>query len=178
MKKTNWRKVKKSLKEEPQAEVSTVIYAGFWSRALSFVIDVFMIGIPISLVIMSLFGHDQMQSISALDVLQGIKPLDENGVEIKPDPMIAITQVGLFSFIVIMLWRFDQGRTPGKRLSKTKILDAKSHREPALWQLVVRFFAYFLSFISLIGFFLPLVHPKKMALHDILSGTIVVYDLD
>jgi uncharacterized RDD family membrane protein YckC len=178
MKTTNWRKVKKSLKTEPQEVKSTVIYAGFWSRVLSFVIDVFMIGIPISLVIMSLFGHDQMQSISAMDVLQGIKPLDENGVEIKPDPMIAIIQIGLFSFIVIMLWKFDHGRTPGKRLSKTKILDAKTHAEPAFWKLIVRFFAYFLSFISIIGFLIPLVHPKKMALHDMVSGTIVVYDLD
>ena len=147
MKKTNEHQIKEQNKELPVASVPSMNYAGFWSRVLSFVMDIFMIGIPISLVIMSIFGHDQMNSVSALDVLQGIKPLDENGLEIKPDPMIAITQLVLFASVVISLWTFDKGRTPGKRLSKTKILDAKTGQSPSVLQFIVRFFAYFLSFI-------------------------------
>lgn len=181
MKKQNWRKVKNRSHSDEVLEQTSVVYAGFWSRLLSFVIDVFMIGIPISLVIMSVFGHDQMSSVSALDVLQGIKPTDVNGEVVEPNPMIAITQITLFSTIVIALWHFDQGRTPGKRLSKTKILDADTLEKPAFWQLVVRFFAYFVTFISflfIIGFILPLMHPRKIMPHDLLSNTVVIYDLE
>lgn len=178
MKKANWRQVKKRSQESSPTSLPNVHYAGFWSRVLAFVIDIFMIGLPVTFVIMAIFGYDQMQSMSTMDVLQGIKPVDANGVEIKPDPTMAIVQVLLFATIVIVLWKFDGGRTPGKRLSKTKIVDRKTLVEPRLWQLIVRFFAYFLSFITIVGFLLPLVHPKKIALHDLISGTVVIYDLD
>ncbi len=183
MKKSNWRKVKQQ-KDSQTAEVAFdahVTYAGFWSRILSFVIDIFMIGLPITFVVMSIFGYDQMQQVSTLDVLQGIKPVDAHGNEIKPDPLIAITQIGLFATIVIVLWKFDGGRTPGKRLSRTKVVDAKTLQAPKLWQLVIRFFAYFLTFLSFIfvmGILLPLLHPKKLMPHDLLSQTAVIYDLD
>lgn len=181
MKKTNWRKIKKQDSEQISAPMKPLHYAGLWSRLLSIVIDVFMIGMPIVFILMSLFGYEQMQTMSALDALEGIKPLDAAGNPIEPDPTMAITQIVLYATVVIGLWRFDGGRTPGKRLSKTKILDAKTFEAPALWQLVIRFFAYFLTFISfllLIGFLLPLLHPKKQILHDYLSSTVVVYDLD
>ena len=183
MKKTNWRQIKKQQQNSSQqadsSSTAKVQYAGFWSRVLAFVIDIFMIGLPVTFVIMALFGYDQMQSFNTMDVLQGIKPVDANGVEIKPDPTMAIVQVILFATIVIALWKYDGGRTPGKRLSKTKVVDHKTLEVPALWQLIVRFFSYFLSAIPLgLGFLLPLVHPKKIALHDWLSGTVVIYDLD
>lgn len=185
MKKTNWRQIKKqqqnSSKQEKSSQTIKVYYAGFWSRILAFVIDIFMIGLPITFIIMALFGYDQMQSLSTMDLLEGIKPVDANGVEIKPDPTVAIVHVVLFATIMITLWRYDGGRTPGKRLSKTKIVDSKSLDAPAFWQLFVRFFAYFLSFVSfifIIGFLLPLLHPKKRFLHDLLSRTVVIYDLD
>ena len=182
MKKTNWRHIKKQQQNSADSvnhsSLVDVRYAGFWSRVLGFVIDIFMIGIPISLIIMSIFGYDQMQSLSTMDALQGIKPVDANGVEIKPDPTMAIVQISLFATIVIALWNYDGGRTPGKRLSKTKVVDSKTLAQPKLWQLILRFFAYFLSFITIVGFLLPLVHPKKIALHDYISGTVVIYDFD
>ena len=181
MEKRNWRKIKNqhTAVDRPAPFDAHVTYAGFWSRVLSFVIDTFMVGLPVTFVVMSIFGYEQMQTINTMDVLQGIKPIDANGNEIKPDPMIALTQLGLFATIVIGLWRFDKGRTPGKRLSQTKVVDAKSLQDPRLWQLIVRFFAYFLTFLSfivLIGLLLPLLHPKKVMLHDYLAGTAVIYE--
>lgn len=176
MKKEKWRNVKNQNNKPLEETLPKVNYAGFWSRVLGFVIDIFMIGLPVTFIIMALFGYEQMQSVSTLDVLQGIKPLDANGEEIKPNPMIALTQIGLFATAVILLWRFDGGRTPGKRLSSTKVVDAKTLKAPALWQLIVRFFAYFLSFITILGFLLPLIHPRKIALHDLLASTAVIYD--
>lgn len=178
MKKANWRQVKKQSQESSTTPLPKVHYAGFWSRVLAFVIDVFMIGLPVTFIIMAIFGYDHMQSMSTMDVLQGIKPLDAHGNEIKPDPTMAIVQLLLFATIVIVLWKFDGGRTPGKRLSKTKIVDNKTLAEPKLWQLIIRFFAYFLSFITIVGFLLPLVHPKKLTLHDLIAGTVVIYDFD
>ncbi len=147
-------------------------YAGFWSRALAFVTDIFMIGLPISFVIMAIFGYDQMHSASALELLQGQKPVT------PPNPMIAITQMGLYSVVTILLWKLHRGQTPGKKLAKIRVVDRKSLGDASWFQLTVRFFAYFLSFITLVGFFLPLLFTKKEALHDLISNTVVIYDLD
>lgn len=155
-----------SLKEE-----AAVHYAGFWSRLLGFVIDIFMIGLPVTFVIMAIFGYEAMQEANTLSVLQG------KSIENEPDPMIAITQVGLSLLIYVGFW-YQTGQTPGKKLAMIKVVDAKSFERATLFQLTLRFVAYFISFITLIGFFLPIFLPKKQALHDLISSTSVIYTTD
>jgi len=43
-----------------------------------------------------------------------------------------------------------------------------------LLQLSIRFFAYFVSFITLVGFFIGLFRKDGRALHDFLSRTAVI----
>jgi len=160
----------RSLQESRSSQVP-VHYAGFWSRLLGFVIDIFMIGLPVTFVIMAIFGYEAMQEANTLAVLQGEK------VQKEPDPMIAITQVGISLLVYVGFW-YRTGQTPGKKLAMIKVVDAKSFEAASLVQLVVRFVSYFFSFVSLIGFFLPVFLPKKQALHDLISGTCVIYTTD
>lgn len=144
-----------------------VYYAGFWSRVLGFVVDIFMIGIPVSILIMLFFGYDAMQEADTLALLQGKETA-------APDPLISWVQLLLSLAIYVGFW-YKTGQTPGKKLAMIRIVDASTYGKVPLWRLVIRFLAYFLSFISLVGFFLPLMLRKKQALHDLLSGTVVIY---
>jgi uncharacterized RDD family membrane protein YckC len=162
-----WRKIKNSNNKIELNNHHKPQYAGFMSRLFAFVTDIFMIGLPISLVIMMIFGHDDMQSVSAIDVLLDKEP--ESGV----NPMISIVQMTLSMMAYIFLWNHD-GQSPGKKFAQIKIVNAKTFQKPKLWQLVLRFFGYFLSFITLLGFYVGLVRKDKRALHDLISGTAVI----
>lgn len=163
-----WRKIKKiKNREKNKTEKNNIIYATFISRLFAFVTDLFMIGLPVSLVIMIFFGHDAMQGVSAIDVL-------EHKDVAQPNPWLSITQIALSMIIYTILWHRD-GQSPGKKLARVKIINATTFEQAAYWQLLIRFFAYFISFISLFGFFLGLIRKDRRALHDLLSGTAVVY---
>ncbi len=160
-----------SIQETKSRSNTRVYYAGFWSRLLAFVVDIFMIGLPITFIIMAIFGYESMQEANTLALLQGQTP------ENKPDPMIAFTQMSLSLLVYVGFW-YQTGQTPGKKLAMIKVVDATTLQTASIVQLCVRFLSYFLSFITLVGFFLPLVLPKKQALHDLLSHTLVIYTTD
>jgi len=163
-----WRKIKNKKNSTENITIKNkIVYATFISRLLAFVTDLFMIGLPVSLVIMMIFGHDAMNSVSAIDVL-------EHKQVAQPNVWISITQIFLSMFLYVALWHRD-GQSPGKKLARIKIVDAKTLTKPSLLQLVVRFFAYFISFISIFGFFVGIFRKDSRTLHDLLSQTSVIY---
>lgn len=169
---SRWKEIKKAQKQKqaqsqnPKAEV---IYSGYWSRILAMIIDIFMIGLPISFIIMAIFGYDQMQHMSTMDLLGGKKPAT------PPDPRIALTQTGLYALVTVLLWKFQKGQTPGKKQAQIAVVDAKTLQAPSTAQLIVRFFSYFLTVVSVVGIFMPLMNKKHQALHDWIAGTVVIY---
>jgi uncharacterized RDD family membrane protein YckC len=165
-----WRELKKkTLSSKKAAAGPSVRYAGFWSRVLAFVTDIFMIGLPVSLLIMLVFGHDQMESAGAMDVI-----LQTEAAKSKaPDPLASLTQFVLFLLIYTFFWK-TSGQTPGKKMARIKVVDAKTF-ELASWpQLVLRFLGYFLSLVTIVGFFIGLFRKDKRTLHDLISRTAVI----
>jgi uncharacterized RDD family membrane protein YckC len=144
-------------------------YASFWSRALGFITDIFMIGLPISLIIILLFGYDQTHTAGGIDVLLQNKEALKN----PPNPLISIVQVSLFMIITIVLWH-RSGQTPGKKLARIRVVDARTLKNAPYWKLILRFIGYFFSLISMIGFFIGLGRKDNRTLHDLLSGTCVI----
>lgn len=66
--------------------------------------------------------------------------------------------------------------TPGKMLFKLKITDI-SGKKPFKTQIIVRYFAYFISKILLMsGFLMVLFRKDKLALHDLIAETKIVYN--
>jgi uncharacterized RDD family membrane protein YckC len=165
-----FRDLKKQTKV-PKADAKKLIpYAGFLVRLKAFVTDIFMIGLPVALVIMVAFGYDETKSAGALDVIVQ----DEVALEHKPNPIASITQIVLIMGVHVLLWRRD-GQTPGKKFAQIRVVDAKTLERASYSKLCLRFLGYFLSFISIIGFFLMFLREDKRTLHDLLSGTAVVY---
>lgn len=162
-----WRTLK-TKKQSAPAKPKT-LFAPFWSRAAGFVTDIFMIGLPISLITIMIFGYDQMHTASGLDVLVHDPKAQTN----PPNPIASITQMSLFLITYVWFWQRD-GQTPGKKLSRIRVVDAQTLQLAPLWKLTLRFISYFISLITLIGFFVGLFRKDKRALHDLLSGTAVI----
>jgi uncharacterized RDD family membrane protein YckC len=148
---------------------SSQLFASFWSRAFAFITDIFMIGLPISLIISALFGYDQTHSASGMDILLQNKDALKN----PPNPLASILQIVLFMSITVMLWRYG-GQTPGKKLARIAVVDANTLKPAPYWKLILRFIAYLVSAISLVGFFMGLFRKDNRALHDLISGTCVI----
>jgi len=147
----------------------TVSYAPFSSRILGFLTDIFMIGLPISLILMSIFGYDQMHTAGAMDVITN----NQKALQNPPNPLSSILQIVLFMVITVELWhRYTQ--TPGKRLTRIRVVDAKTLAPATYFKLSLRFVGYFLSLVSVVGFFIGLFRRDKRCLHDLISGTAVI----
>lgn len=164
-----WRTLKKKHPIKPLPQKPKIAYAPFWPRALGFTTDIFMIGLPISLLMMMIFGYDQMHSATALDVLSHSEKAHTN----PPNPIASISQMTLFLVTYVFLWH-RYGQTPGKKLASVRVVDAVTLENAPYWKLILRFIGYFISLISIIGFFIGLMRRDKRALHDLLSGTAVI----
>jgi uncharacterized RDD family membrane protein YckC len=165
-----WRTLKKQKHHKPLTPKSEkIVYAPFWPRALGFVTDIFMIGLPITLLTMLLFGYDQMHSASGLDVIVNDPKAHTN----PPNPVASIMQMSLFLITYVWLWH-KSGQTPGKKLAYIRVVDAKTFENASYWKLTLRFIGYFISLITLVGFFIGLMRKDKRTLHDLLSGTAVI----
>lgn len=168
-----WREIKKGgAAAQKSEEQPKVYYAGFWSRFLGFVTDVFMIGMPISLLLMVLFGYDNtMKSADGLDVLMQ----NEAALTNAPDPTSSILQIVLSMTVYVIFWRM-KGQTPGKKIARIKVVDANTFERASWLRLIIRFIGYLFSAITLIGFFIGLFRKDKRALHDLISHTAVIYE--
>lgn len=168
-----WKDVKKG-KQKQKGQITTekkVFYAGFWSRLLALCVDVFMIGIPISILIYFSFGYETMQNQPGfIDAIKGVKPDKE------PNMLIPLLTMSLWSVITLIFW-YKTGQTPGKKMANIIIVDATTHKRAGLIQLIVRLLFFIMPIFAFFSFFIMLFHPKRQTLHDIFSKTLVVYKL-
>lgn len=164
-----WRTLKTKKQHFSNSKKPKIAYAPFWPRVLGFVTDLFMIGLPISLLISAFFGYDQMHTATGLDVIVNDPKARIN----PPDPLASLLQMGLFMLTYVLLWRYS-GQTPGKKLARIRVVDATTFQNAPYWKLILRFTGYFLSLLSVIGFFIPLFRRDKRSLHDLISGTAVI----
>jgi uncharacterized RDD family membrane protein YckC len=123
----------------------------------------------VSLVIMGVFGYDEVKSAGAMDVILQT----EKAATHAPDPTGSIVQMLLYMGICVVMWRVS-GQTPGKKMARIRVVDAKTFDRASWLQLILRFVGYLISFVTLIGFFVGLLRRDKSALHDLLSRTAVV----
>lgn len=128
-----------------------------------------MIGLPISLILLVIFGYDQTHTAGAIDVITN----NQKALKNPPNPLGSLLQVVLFMVVTVELWhRYAQ--TPGKKLTHIRVVDAKTFAPATYTKLTVRFIGYFLSLISVVGFFIGFLRRDKRCLHDLISGTAVI----
>lgn len=88
---------------------------------------------------------------------------------------IIVTYNRLISFISFFLYYFIfesvSGKTLGKIITKTKIVDSETKSKPSFSKVLIRTLARFIPLEALY----ILINEKKLTLHDLLSKTTVIY---
>ncbi len=165
-----WRDVKAKQNQPKKEAKKSPIVASFSARVMGFTTDLFMIGMPITLLGMVIFGYDQVTNTAGMsDVL--LNP--EEAALKAPSALASAFQFSLYCLAFVIFWRVS-GQTPGKKFAAIKVVDANTLERASVLKLIVRFLMYFISILSVVGFFTGLLRKDGRALHDLLSGTMVI----
>jgi uncharacterized RDD family membrane protein YckC len=171
-------------------ELDGLELAGFWRRAVAFLIDCFLMAVLLS--VLTTLGFNGLQNLRQmwgnsgpteyhLPVVKELRvPITHGGmklqlIDIEGNEVIrvAATVVVPVLYCGIFLWA-GKGRTPGKRLLKIRVVSL-AHRHITLWHAVERALGYGAAALELgFGFVQFFIHPYRRCAQDRLAETIVV----
>jgi uncharacterized RDD family membrane protein YckC len=140
-------------------------YAGLATRVLAFAIDAAIVdGIALLVGVLVGLGLSLLHLSSALQgALAGIGAA-----------LAVVWTIAYFAFF----WSAS-GQTPGNRLLRIRVEDARTGGRVHVRQAVLRALALSLSALLLFaGFLMILVNRRRRALHDYIASTVVVYAPD
>lgn len=146
---------------EPQ---KVPLYAGFWRRALAILLDVLLLQVVVVIVSFPIglaFGY----------YLTGyISPSELEGLLTLVSVALALTLQWLY---FALMESSAKQATLGKMALGIRVTTLDGSRM-SLGRASGRYFAKYLSILSIIGFYLAGWTKRKQALHDIIAGTLVV----
>jgi uncharacterized RDD family membrane protein YckC len=76
--------------------------------------------------------------------------------------------------VMVILFYFLKGQTPGMKAYEIKVIDNKSEKKPSLLLSFLRFFFFNIAFFSVAGLLMSFFREDRRGLHDLLSGTSVI----
>ncbi len=149
-----WREAKKRRHQKPKEETPPIKYGRFWARVFAVIMDNFLLLAPITILTGVIFGYDALKHPETNHIAGNF-------------------QMVVYLIVTVLFWKYT-GQTPGKKAFGLKVVDAKTFETPPTWKLAIRFVSYFLSMVTLVGFFIPLFREDRRALHDLIAGTAVI----
>lgn len=130
----------------PTRVEATDLYAGFWRRAVAFLIDCLILCVPYA-------------------ILQAIA---------RSYPAAVLVEILLLWLYYALFESSSLRATPGKLVLSLAVVDAQGERV-GFWRATGRYLCRFLSFIILmVGYFMAGWTQHKQCLHDMLADTYVV----
>jgi uncharacterized RDD family membrane protein YckC len=139
-------------------------YAGFVSRLLAFVLDIF--------VSLGLFALAVALISSIIGLLAG------HTYNVNRHGVIVEVLFGLWAVVYFAFQWGSNGQTLGMALFGIRVV-TKDGNQISRWQALERTAALPLSILFLgLGFLISLVQGERRALHDLIAGTCVVYSWD
>ena len=155
---------------QPAPAGGPVRYAGFWIRALAYLIDYLIVNV-IVIVVSGLVGLIIGLIIGGLAAQRGEQAS-------LPDSVSLIG--GVVGLVIVLTYyiKFNSSgwqATPGKRMLGIHLIKADGQPIGA-WLACGRYFAYIVSALPLcIGFMMAGWNEEKKTLHDTICGTRVIY---
>jgi len=157
-KKPRFRDIKKgnlSNKENNNSPIkSSIDYAPIGLKMKAFITDLFMLLMP-------------LMYISTYLLIGSLQEFQEHRVE-------GWLYILIPNFIIVFLFFWKSGQTPGCRAYDIKLVDSKTLREAHPLAIILRYYFEIISIISIVGLFIPFFRDDKKALHDLLSGTVLI----
>ncbi len=154
---SRWRNIKKKHQKEKnnfeKIEDDSLISAPLGLRIKAFIVDMFMIMMPIMYITTYLImeGKDDFQG---------------------SDEARWITSI-VFGLIIVIFW-IAKGQTPGYKAYSIKLLDNKTKEKVSLLKAVLRYFLFLISATTIILAFLPFFRQDKKTIQDLLTKTTVI----
>jgi len=158
---SRWRDIKQnSAKKETEVSQSqkidnSLLSAPIGLRIKAFVVDMFMIMMPIMYVTTYLI-------LDGKDDFQG------------SDEARWIT-ASVFGLIVIFFWVI-KGQTPGFKAYSIKLVDNTTEKNVSLIKATLRYFLFLISATTIILSFLPFFRKDKKTIQDIITNTTVILE--
>jgi len=155
-----WRKVKQGKiepqkKEDEQTSNPTRSCAPITLRLKAFLTDTFMITMPIFYIVIYLIMGDR----------EGFQAHMGEGWLI-----ILILHIS----ITLIFWKL-KAQTPGMKAYDLYLIDPQTGEKPGMVKLILRYVMLQTSILSFFGLFVPFLKRQKEGLHDLISGSCIVY---
>jgi len=154
-------------------------YAGFWIRFIASFFDTLFLALPIAVVIYFLSDGNWFDFSLYQQNIQMAMAGNVDALSTQPKTSIGWELLFELSVLVvtILFWEKYKGATPGKKFVHIKIVDSKTFEDINNKQAITRSIGYIVSTFSfLIGFIMVGFRKDKRGLHDLLAGTVVIYD--
>jgi len=160
--------------------MNEVRYAGFWVRFVASFLDTLFLALPVAIVIYFLSDGNWFDFSQYQQNLNYAMSGNANKA-LASQPQMSMKWELLFEAAVLIVtmifWKRWKGATPGKKFVHIKIVDAKTLKDINNQQAITRSIGYIVSTLSLlIGFFMVAFRSDKRGLHDLLAGTVVIYE--
>lgn len=149
------------------AESEEIVYAGFWERFAALIVDSLVVTVG------------WLALAFVLGIGMGVAGASGNAKALESGmPLMILALYGLafllYAGYFVLMEAGERGATLGKRALKLRVVDASGGRI-GKGRAIGRFAAHFLSNISFyIGYLIQPFTERKQALHDMVSGTLVV----
>ena len=156
-----------------------VRYAGFWIRFLASLLDTIFLALPVGILIYFLSDGNWFDFSQYQQNIQMAMSGNTHALDSQPQTSLKWEFIFEISVLIVtmLFWKRWRGATPGKKFVHIKIVDASSLKDIDNRQAVTRSFGYIAStFAFLIGFLMVAFRKDKRGLHDLLAGTIVIYE--
>lgn len=147
------------------------MYAGFWRRFIALLVDGFLLSMSLGL------GHLMIWWIYTRAL--GGTILDANGVTLSHFDTLAalgrlVLDLGLPLLYFVLFESTAKAATPGKRLLGFQVRTAAGLKAGFVRILARNLFKCFSAAPFMMGFLLAVVTPKRQALHDLLTGCVLL----
>jgi len=160
--------------------LNEVRYAGFWIRFFASFLDTLFLALPVGIVIYFLsdgnwfdFSQYQQNIAYAMSGNASKALASQPQTSLKWELLFEVTVL----LVTMIFWKKFKGATPGKKFVNIKIVDTATLQDIDNKQALTRSLGYIAStLILLIGFFMVAFRDDKRGLHDLLAGTVVIYD--
>ena len=156
-----------------------VRYAGFWIRFIASFLDTLFLALPVAIVVYFLSDGNWFDFTLYQQNLQMAMNGNLHALDKQPDPSFFWEFIFEISVLIvtIIFWEKWRGATPGKKFVHIKIIDKETHQDISNKQAITRSLAYIPStLLFLFGFIIVAFRKDKRGLHDILAGTVVIYE--
>jgi len=154
-------------------------YAGFISRTVAFIIDIIVVSISLLATTWFVTTTINMFKVNALrESLTANFPVINTLINVIYSPITASLLSLGFILLYYVFFLSLAGQTPGKAVLGIRVVPLHGSKI-SIWRALFRYIGYYLSALPFgLGFFWVLLDDRRMAFHDKLAGTCVIYIWD